>query len=204
MKSPPHRELTGAVWIIAALLAASCLALEAPSGTPQATPSTPAPSLADEWSTLRRPLTLPAAGSDPLCRASAGRKIQSGVADALGDGPVYPVGLGTAGHLRLADALTRDGVFYWKVLWISGPNYDRRVLIRGARLDGSGGVVFGSGDTFGWAELRLPVEAWATGADLDAGWRMWPSYTGTRSAGCFGYQVDGADFTVRLTFEVGR
>jgi hypothetical protein len=204
MKSSPHRERAGALSLMAALLAASCLALEAPSAPQQAIPSASALEVADEWSTLRRPLSLPAARSDPQCRASAGRKVQSGVADALGDGPVYPIGLGTAGHLSLANAFKRDDVFYWKVLWISGPNYQGRVLIRGERLDGSGGVVFGSADVFGWEELQLPVEAWATGADLDAGWRMWPSYTGTLSAGCFGYQVDGEDFTVHLTFEAGR
>jgi hypothetical protein len=204
MKSQPHRGLAGAVSIITALLAAGCLALEAPSATQHATPSASAVNASDESSTLQRPLALPAIGSAARCTTSGGRQVATGVAEALGDGPVYPVGLGTAGHLSLAQAAQRDGAFYWKVLWISAPNYRGRVLIRGGRLDGAGSLLFGTGDVVGLAELRLPTEPWATSGGVEAGWRMWPSYTGTLSAGCFGYQVDGEDFTVHLTFEVGR
>jgi hypothetical protein len=124
------------------------------------------------------------------------------VGPGLGAGPIYPVGLTASGDLSLGEGAERDGVAYWKILWLGAPNDGGRVLVRGLRLDAAGVVLFGAQDSYGLAELRLPAEGWATSEDVDPLWRMWPSYTGAEAAGCYGYQVDGSDFTLHLVFEV--
>jgi hypothetical protein len=117
---------------------------------------------------------------------------------ALGDGPVYPVGLDANGVLS---TVTRDGVYLQKVLWVSAPSYQGPVLIRGSRLDGPGNVQFATGSAAPTNEFRL-LEPGASSPGEGAGWREWPSYTEVPQPGCYAYQVDGIDFSSVVVFAV--
>ena len=75
-----------------------------------------------------------------------------------------------------------------KVLWFVHPRSAGPVLIRGRRLDGPGLVRFDRGKLPA-AELRIP-----------AGTEERPSFTRLRSAGCYGYQIDGASFSRIVVF----
>ncbi|MEJ7698020.1 MAG: hypothetical protein WKF78_15770 [Candidatus Limnocylindrales bacterium] len=120
----------------------------------------------------------------------------------MGQGPVYPIGLGRDGNLGLLDTATVDGRFYLKTLWFSAPNYAGPVLIRGGRIDGDASVSFGVGDRYGLEELRLPVQGWAYSDGVDPSWRQWPSTTGVPTTGCYAYQVDGSAFTLHIVFRI--
>jgi hypothetical protein len=80
------------------------------------------------------------------------------------------------------------------VLWISRPGYQGPLLIRGRQLDGPLAVGFGN-EIVPFAELQLPPGT-AAGAPLSPqGWRNWPSMSRLRSPGCYGWQIDGSDFS---------
>jgi hypothetical protein len=128
--------------------------------------------------------------------------VVEGLAPALGEGPVYPVGFSRDGRLDLTQGEIVDGTVYWKTLWTSAPNYAGPVLIRGGRIDGEGPVSFGDGDRRGLEELRLPVQGWAYSDGVDPSWRQWPSTTGVPTTGCYAYQIDGTDFTVHIVFQI--
>ena len=90
-----------------------------------------------------------------------------------------------------------------KVLWVASSSYPGPVLIRGGRLDGAGAVRFGSSNTPPKDEFRV-TEGTARSLGEEPGWREWPSYTFVPSPGCYGYQIDGLDFTKIVVFEVTR
>jgi hypothetical protein len=115
---------------------------------------------------------------------------------ALGDGPVYPVGL-EGGVLAM---VAHDGNYLQKVLWISAPSYQGPVLIRGTRLDASGVVQFSTGGSGPTPEFKLP-EPGSLSAGGQADWRDWPSYTTVPQLGCYAYQVDGTTFSSVIVFE---
>jgi hypothetical protein len=83
-----------------------------------------------------------------------------------------------------------------KVLWIVRPSYAGPVLIRGHRIDGPQGLGFGEGHVPS-DELRLTASQAS-----DSGWsgRMWPSYTRLRAPGCYGWQIDGTNFSTVIVF----
>src|SRR5438309_2113835 len=106
---------------------------------------------------LRRPHDLPsveAGGSCPVSQPNP--RIWARAAPGLGPGPVAPVGLGDQSILRFR----RFAGSSWggqKVLWVAAPSYGGPVLIRGARIDGPGGVGFNlGGDGRPLAEMQLP------------------------------------------------
>ena len=87
----------------------------------------------------------------------------------------------------------------FKVLWVSRPQYDGPVLIRGRRLDGHGWVGFEQGRV-PLAELQFPSGTGA-GAPLSThGWRNWPSTARLRFPGCYGVQIDGTTFSTVVVF----
>jgi hypothetical protein len=166
-----------------------------PGGAPGA--ATPAAG-GDAWAALRqRPLRLPTPAAGGACPATAGRIVAPDFAAALGDGPVYPVGLGTDGTLRYVNAGFDGPWAGQKVLWVGDPSYRGRVLIRGRQLDGANEVRFERGADPP-AELALDT---ATATTATSGWANWPSYTRVRASGCYAYQVDGATFTDVIIFK---
>jgi hypothetical protein len=175
----------------AAVAAAAPLALACGAGE-----GPPAP---DSWGALRRPLRIPAGGSG--CPKTDGRRANSlssqfGYAFALGHGPIYPVPATDPiyepndpdGAIR-AEPAEPAGWFGYKVLWIAPPDYEGRILIRGARL----------GDL---SELRFEADSGPLAPELrlssfreDARWHNWPTTSKVRQAGCYAYQIDADDFT---------
>jgi len=158
----------------------------------EASPATPEP-----WTALETPLRLPTVAAGQRCPRASGRIVSSAFGDALGDGPVYPVGLGADGVLPVVAA---SSGYLQKVLWVASPAYLGRVLIRGGRIDGPGAVQFAAGQGVPATEFRLD-QATATSAGEEQGWREWPSYTYVPSPGCYAYQIDGAGFTKIVVFE---
>jgi hypothetical protein len=149
-----------------------------------------------DWATLARPLHLSRMGLGKDCPRSTGHPVSKAYGPALGDGPVYPIGL-REGVLSVA---RRNGRYVQKVLWVSAAEYQGPVLIRGARLDGPGVVRFAAGNSEPSEEFRL-LESGASSPDEEPGWREWPSYTEVAQPGCYAYQVDGTSFSTVLVFE---
>ena len=169
---------------------------------PQATSSSvvaPAasPSTSDPWMGLETALRLPTVPAGQACPRASGRIVSPAFGEALGDGPVYPVGLGADGVLHVVAA---SAGYLQKVLWVASPAYLGPVLIRGGRIDGPGGVQFSAGQAVPAPEFRLD-QATATSEGEEPGWREWPSSTYVPSPGCYAYQIDGAGFTKIVVFE---
>ncbi len=87
----------------------------------------------------------------------------------------------------------------FKVLWVSRPSYNGPLLIRGRQLDGLHAVGFGQ-DLVPFAEQQLPPGTGAGAPLSQNGWRNWPSTARLRSAGCYGWQIDGTDFSEVIVF----
>jgi hypothetical protein len=174
----------------------------APSGTPE-----------DVWQALRaRPMRLPGLSPGGVCPVASGGQVSPDFGPALGDGPVYPVGLGTDGVLHFG----YDGGFAgseWggqKVLWVSSPAYQGPALVRGAQLDGPNELRF-EGASAAERDLRLwpegnaaqpwpPSPSPSPGWTYAYGWRERPSYTRVRAGGCYAYQVDGPGLSEVIVF----
>ena len=160
------------------------------ASTPGATPA------GDVWATLAaKPLALPTVASG-TCPTTVGRPVAPTFGLAIGDGPFYPVGLGTDATLHYGGAAFPAPWLGQKVLWIGDGAYSGPVLVRGRRLDGAGEVHFGPGADPG-PELRLDP---ASNVNSAAGWHDWPAYTRVRVAGCYAYQVDGLGFRQVIVF----
>jgi hypothetical protein len=167
----------------------------APSASPTArATASPTPVL---WSTLKRRLNLPVVAPGNACPRSHGQTVSAAFGPGLDGGPVYPVGLGTAGTLGV---VASDGSYIQKVLWVGAASYSGPVLIRGGRLDRPGWVKFALSGSRPVDELRLQ-EPTAASPGEEPGWREWPSSTYVPAAGCYAYQVDGIDFSRVIVFE---
>jgi hypothetical protein len=151
---------------------------------------------------LRRPLHLPRVGPDWSCPTSSGHRIDNGQFGgiALGPGPVEPL-IAMAGDLErgVIAFSRRHGWWSAKTLWFSHPRYQGPVLIRGRRLDGRGRIVFGEDPSL--IDPQLPPKPTINGTN---GWREWPGGTFIRSLGCYGWQVDGSDFSHVVVFRAIR
>ena len=195
------------VAILIVLSVAACTVAPAPTASLAVT-SAPSPSstsliqptaaASPDWAKLETALDLPVVGPGAACPRASGRVVSPDFGLALGDGPVYPVGLGTAGILGVV-AADRGG-FMQKVLWVASSAYPGPVLIRGGRLGAAGAIHFGTGDTLPGDEFRL-TGGTASSAGEEPGWRAWPSYTYVPSLGCYAYQIDGVGFTKIVVFE---
>lgn len=75
----------------------------------------------------------------------------------------------------------------WKPLFSMSP--EGPVLVRGARLDGSGDVRFGSGDT-PTDDLQLPIRSDEHTPGQPAGWRMFNQYLRLSKPGGYALQID--------------
>lgn len=172
----------------------------APS-TPPSPTVTPSP---DTWAALRqRPLAVPSLTPGSPCPRAEGRRVSPGFAFALGAGPAYVTGFGADGVYAYQ---TFDNVplGYREHFWLTRPDYQGPVLIRGRQLDGPNALQFGAGPGERAAELRLGGPAGTAGTtSSDApGWRYWETFTIAPSPGCYAYQVDGAGFSETMIFQV--
>jgi hypothetical protein len=123
---------------------------------------------------------------------------------AVGDGPVFAVGLGRKAVLRFEYPPSKRSGFYGsgrggnKVLWIGDPSYRGPVLIRGAQLDGPHLVGFSLGDgSAAYSNLQFPPGRAPEG---NHGWRNWPTETRLQASGCYAYRVDGSSFSEVIVF----
>lgn len=168
------------------------------STTPKPTPSPRPTAIATAYHDLEeQPLRISPLSVGAACVTTTGRQVNPDFGIALGNGPVYPVGLGAEGVLRYGSPGPFGGGDWggMKVLWIVAPNYHGLVLIRGKQIDGAGEVRFERG-----ADPPAMLEFDATGAGSN-GWVNLPSYTRISAPGCYAYQVDGVDFSEVIVFQ---
>ncbi|HUP28496.1 MAG TPA: hypothetical protein VM409_08690, partial [Chloroflexia bacterium] len=160
---------------------------------------TPAPATpTDPYAALRaRPLKMPVLAPGQPCPRESGRLVSPSFGEALGPGPVYPVGLGSEGVMDLRGATNEGGWLLVKVLWVGAPSFRGPVLIRGRQIDGTGEMRFEQGAN-PQSELKLHTNDRPPDA---SGWTDWPSYTRLRAPGCYAYQVDAPGFTLVIPFE---
>jgi hypothetical protein len=153
---------------------------------------------------LGRPLHLPRLAKGAPCPVSSGAvasNLGRGLArmPVAGAGPVYLMSVGgdPAGSLGIARP-DPQGWHGQKAPWIASPRYRGPILIRGARIDGSGGLRFArsTGD-------HLPALYQRRGQSIQPnGWRVWPSLILVHTAGCYALQIDGIGFSHVIVIRV--
>jgi hypothetical protein len=94
-----------------------------------------------------------------------------------------------------------DVAGWWgiKTHWTVSPRYQGWVLVRAERLDGPGTIAI-LGEA-GVGPLLIPP---GTGPNDAGGWREQPSGTYVKNAGCYGFQVDGANFSYDIVIQAVR
>lgn len=173
---------------VCAILASTCSYLDAPvGGLPTA---------------LARPLALPAMTPGDVCPTTPGAYGTvagfGGVALGIGK-PVRPSGsFSVSGVVTVLRPSISGGWMGPKTDWYVVPPYDGPVLIRGSRTDASGPVGFGEQPLT--SALIIPPGPTVSGAI--EGYRTSPGGIWVKSAGCYGVQVDGIDFSYALIFEI--
>ncbi len=154
---------------------------------------------AEVWAGLeQRPVQVPTLAPGSSCPTAYGHAISPSFGLGLGDGPVYPVGLGSAGLLQYAPPANFDSHDWggMKILWaVDTPSYGGVVLIRGHQVDGPNELRFEHGDVPP-TELRVTPYP-----GTPEGWTGQPSYTRVRVPGCYAYQVDGITFSKHIIFQ---
>jgi hypothetical protein len=156
------------------------------------------PPLVDEatWARLagRRLDLAPVAPGLP-CPKSPTAELSSYTGPLAGPGPVYAAG-NTAFYTR-AD----DGTLRAKVAWISRPEYTGPALIRGRRIDAAGDVRFVVGGGPSTPELHFEYDTGVRAAGSNEGWRFLPSSVVIGATGCYGFQIDGLDWSVMIVMD---
>jgi hypothetical protein len=141
------------------------------------------------WDELAsRPLRLSPVATADACPITPTKELSSATGALAGSGPVYAVGNVIAYGPR-----TSDGLLPAKVLWVAAPSYPGAALIRGARLDRPGGVYFSN--SRGVTSLRFEFDTRIRAEGSDQGWRYLPSTVDVDEPGCYGFQLDGPDWT---------
>jgi hypothetical protein len=162
----------------------------------------PAPAVAA--GSLHRPLELPELAPGAECPVSP---IGEGVdwestgifgGSGTGPGPVYP-GLGSEGGNAVADDERLGRRYGAKVFWYVEPAYQGPVLIRGARIDGPGGLRF-SGPGRRQSVLRIRRNGGTEWSGQPPGSRGQPSGVLFRAPGCYAVQIDGTTFSRDVVF----
>ncbi|MDQ3879977.1 MAG: hypothetical protein M3295_02710 [Chloroflexota bacterium] len=153
-----------------------------------------------EW--LARPLELPSIAPGEACPVSPSADVSQSVGPAIGSGPLRPSQPSVVRVREMGgDGRQPGDPLLLRPIWISLATYDGPALIRGAQLDGPGRLTFGPPDADD-AELALPAISSVHAPRQEAGVRMWPVYLLVPGAGCYGYQIEGVDFTSVAIFEV--
>ncbi len=163
--------------------------------------SAAAASAADGWNGLTQAAAAPKLEHEARCPVSrvdtrvAWRRVNIFGGSGIGRGPVYP-GLGSRNGLLSA---TRDEQYGgpWfgeKVFWYVLPSYRWPVLICGRRLDGSQMIGF-NGMKQPNRELRISPLETVGWSGQPRGSRGIPSGVRVLTAGCYGFQIDGTNFS---------
>ena len=190
--------------LVAVVALTACTAAPAPSPSPSSPTArvdaggNVLPPLVDEatWARLAgHPLTLGSLAPGLPCPKSATAEFSPFTGPIAGPGPVYATG-NTAFYTR-AD----DGTLRAKVAWISRPEYTGPALIRGRRLDAPGDVRFAPGGGPITTELHFEYDTRVRAAGSDEGWRFLPSTVVIGATGCYGFQIDGLDWTVTIVMD---
>jgi hypothetical protein len=144
---------------------------------------------------LVRPLRLPNVAPGEACPTTPSHAIRtvSFGGNAVGDGIAEPIVVGDTSRLTA----WRDGWYGFKTLWFVEPTYSGPVLIRGVRIDGIGPVGFGEAPVIG----HLIIPPGPTMNEGSDGYRQAPGGAFVKASGCYGWQVDGSDFSYALVFQ---
>jgi hypothetical protein len=145
-----------------------------------------------------RALHLPSVAPGKLCPVVPGRTVHPDLGPALGDGPVYLVGLGTEAVLDIAPAKNFESAEWGgnKTLYAVRPDYRGFILLRGHQLDGPNEVRFDRGDVPP-AEQSFDAKP---SPYVNEGWTIGGSYTRLRTPGCYAVQADGSTFSEVIVF----
>ena len=177
----------------------------------RATNSSSAALQGDASALYARPIRLPEVKGD--CPVSGARPVNirwGGITGGIsgyvaGQGPVWlvmaeesvPISPATVdGHVVVHGAVVPWGLSSspgWgalKTVWLSLPAYKGPYLVRGKRLDGTGPVRIG--DSPHRSTFVVPPGASVNGGD---GYRPGIAYVWIRQPGCYGFQIDGTNFT---------
>ena len=156
---------------------------------------------AGSWADLYRPLSLPDLEAGEACPVSP---VDASVdwksmgifgSSGLGPGPVYP-GLGATGGELIANQRVSGGLVAGKLFWYASPSYRGKALLRGRRLDGTGGMRFSELGPFRPALRMGPRDSiWRNRPD-----RGLPSAVAVPAGGCYGVQIDGKRFSRTVVF----
>jgi hypothetical protein len=162
------------------------------------------------WHDLHRPLDLPGVVSGEPCPISPvdnrfdWEAINAFGGGGLGPGPAYPVlGSPPAGDFY-APTEVDPGWFGGKLFWYVSPRYRGRVLIRGAQIDGPGGMRFSASHHRLLKELRIGPGETVEWSGQPSHSRGVPSGTIVQDEGCYGVQIDGARFSRVVVFHSYR
>lgn len=162
---------------------------------------------------LYRPSQLRTIAAGSACPVSPSHTFPAGQGfsdayDGIGDGPFVMTGDGKVGvnfTVPDNDAYSGTGWPGTKAIWRISDAYAGPILVRGARLDGTGMVQFDRYDTglvgaAGTVGTPFPTLGYITSAGIGAS--SYPDAIRVQSPGCYGLQVDGTDFTETITFLV--
>jgi hypothetical protein len=187
--------------LVFALVGSSVCVSAAASARAAAVPSS-------NWTVLHRPLhlpVLPAGASCPVSRIDRRvdwRRAHIFGRTGIGPGPVY-AGLGFQdGRLHATPDTQYGGRWFGeKVFWYVLARYRGPVLIRGRRLDGPQHLGF-NGARAPDAELRIPPLDSVAWQGQPPASRGIPSALRVLTAGCYGIQIDGANFSRTIVVSV--
>jgi hypothetical protein len=152
--------------------------------------------------TFFRALHLPDVRAGGPCPVSAAHSLDARFGQGLGDGPIFAAGPIAKAPLRFQYPLAANSQYQgsaWgggNVWWVSSASYDGPVLIRGEQLDGFHPMGFAMGKPYtAYGNLQL-----STGLSDGGSPRSWLSTILLRAPGCYGYQIDGTDFSEVIVF----
>lgn len=164
------------------------------------------------WDALRaRPLLLPTLAPGVGCPAAQGQNVEPGFGPAIGDSPVYIVGMGTDGVLQATAPATKgNGGATWGgqfVMFIIAPSYRGPVLARGHQLDGPHPLLFNGGlDQLNGFDAASPVLLSQLriegGPAFGSPWPNFPAQLRVQAPGCYAIQLDGETFSQTVVFRV--
>jgi hypothetical protein len=152
--------------------------------------------------TLSRPLALPSLAAGARCPATRGRMSTSTYVrgQEYGSGPVRLVlgdrGDPSRGIVALGEPDRSPWLAAENVLLIN-PSYRGPVLLRGQRLDRPGTAFFDGDEVISYLDPPYPD----ANTQKD-GSRTPPASIFVRSPGCYGFQIDGTDFTTTIVLDM--
>lgn len=202
------RAARAAPMIALALLIASCSdsAPTAAATTTPAQPTKPTTSLPPivpipaQWQGLERPLRLPVVtGTD--CPASSTSEL--GRQHVRGDGPVRLSAEGAA-YLQIGSTTSGLALPTIKPYWLWKPGFASDVLLRGKDLRDGSPMLFaeGSFDTAPRTWKILQHNPQSVGDAATGGWDITAHLAWVIAPGCYGLQLDSAEFSTVIVTEV--